>query len=133
MEEHAEHIMFGRAGVTLLVPIPLSRERIKERGYNQTEKIAEALSTMADSASFTLETKALIKIRHTQPQMSVSDKKKRLEHLTGAFSVPNPSLVIGRDIVLIDDVTTTGATITEARKTLLRAGARQVTAYVIAH
>lgn len=132
-EDRAEESLVGDSGEMLVIPIPLSRARLKKRGYNHTEDIARALVTSFSDSNLVLATDVLIKTRDTKPQMSLANKSERLRNLIGAFAVSHSSRVIGRTVVLIDDVTTTGATIAEARKTLSAAGAREIKAYVVAH
>jgi len=103
----------------IIIPIPLSKKRLKERGFNQSELIG-------------METNVLYKKIHTESQVSIKDRTKRLKNLKGSFGVKNPELIKNANIVLIDDVATTGATISEARKTLREAGAKKVIAFVVA-
>ena len=75
----------------------------------------------------------LTKTRETPTQVSLGDRAERLENLKNAFAVRAPEKVRGAHVVLVDDVTTTGATLLEARGELLRAGARKVTCLAVAH
>lgn len=109
----------------LVVPIPLSKKRLRQRGFNQAELIARYLPGDVGAD-------ILYKKIHTDSQVSIKDKEKRLTNLAGSFAVKNPEAVRGRDIILIDDVCTTGATIKEARKVLKAAGAKKVLAVVVA-
>jgi len=113
----------------LLVPIPLSRKKLKKRGYNQAELIAKFIS---DSLKIKTETGALYKKTHTASQVEAGDRKKRVQNIKGSFSVPNPEIVKGKIIFVIDDVTTTGATIEEARRVLSEAGAEKIIGVVTA-
>lgn len=116
----------------LLVPIPLYKKRLRERGYNQSELIARTIMKNDTSHLFDFSPNALLRIRETKPQARSDRRAPRLENLRGAFRADS-TLVRGKDIVLIDDVTTTGATLSEARKALRAAGARSVRAYAVAH
>jgi len=131
LEELSEGQMFGDMQNILIVPIPLSKKSFRKRGYNQSELIAKSLCKEGIE-TYELTTDTLYKIRETINQMSLKNKRDRLNNLKNAFSAKH-SLAKNRNIILIDDVTTTGATISEARKTLLSAGAKTVTAYTIAH
>ena len=113
----------------LIIPVPLSKSRMKERGYNQVELIAKHLSLLQ---RLNLCTDALVKIKDTPAQVSVKNRKERLKNLDGAFAIKNPEKIFGKNIILIDDVSTTGATIREAKKTLRLAGAKKVIALVVA-
>lgn len=108
-----------------LIPIPLSGKRLQQRGYNQAELIARQISQ-------NVMTGVLCKNIHTESQVSVKDKSKRLNNIKGSFIVKNPELVKGKEIILIDDICTTGATLKEAKKVLKEAGAKKVLAAVVA-
>jgi ComF family protein len=110
-----------------IIGIPLAPERLQERGYNQSALIARHL------APGKTQERTLLRIRHDPPQSQVS-RLARLRQLRHAFLV-EPTLVQsvqGKHWVLIDDVMTTGATLFEAARTLLQAGARRVDAAVFA-
>ncbi len=113
-----------------LVPIPLSNERLRERGYNQVATVCTHAAKYLPAV--TVGENLLLRTRHTPPQTSLS-RYERLKNLHGAFSVPNPDRVHDQDLILIDDVTTTGATFREAKEALLRAGARNVQCIALAH
>jgi len=133
LEDLAERHLFERSKTVLIIPIPLSRARLRERGYNQTEDIARAVMTLLPDTDLILTTHALEKVRDTTPQMSLANKAERLRNLHGAFTAPDSSQLAGRDVILIDDVTTTGATFAEARKVLKEAGACNILCYAVAH
>lgn len=116
----------------LVIPIPLSAKRLRERGFNQAEHLARQLATR-DTTTFQLAPKILTKIIHTPTQVSIKDRRARLANLAGAFVVTDKNAVTGRNIILVDDVITTGATITEAKRTLLAAGARRIIGIAVAH
>lgn len=113
----------------MIIPIPLSKKRLKQRGFNQSELIGKHLSVRM---SVRMETNVLYKKFHTETQVSVKDRNERLKNLEGSFGVKNPDMLRGANIILIDDVATTGATISEARKTLRETGAKKVIAFVVA-
>lgn len=131
-EELAERATFENFTDVVLVPIPLSKKRRHERGYNQSALLAHAIA-QADYEYFSVATDALVKIRDTESQMKIRERKKRLANLRGAFIVDKPELVRGRNIIVIDDIVTTGATITEAKRALLDAGAKRVIGLAVAH
>ncbi len=115
----------------LLIPVPLHPKRQKMRGYNQSELIAKEIEAINPDI-FLLEGRVLLKIKETPSQVSVQDRKKRLRNIRGSFGVIYPEKITGKNIVLIDDIITTGATITEAKKVLLKYGANKVLAVTIA-
>ena len=80
-----------------------------------------------------LTTDILIKTKETESQTKSKNRAERIKNLEGCFDVKNPEQIKNRNIVLLDDVTTTGATLTEARRALLARGARKVIAIVFAH
>ncbi|MBI3632662.1 MAG: ComF family protein [Candidatus Vogelbacteria bacterium] len=117
----------------LLVPVPLSKERQKERGFNQAEVIAKAILGYDLGNSFELENSVLIKTRHTKSQVETRNKTDRLHNLKGAFTINNPEKIKDRIIILLDDVTTTGATIEECSRVLKRAKPRKIIKLALAH
>ena len=113
----------------LVIPVPLSAGRKRERGYNQSELIAIELARLAPLPAPTPE--ALAKPRDTRPQVGLSAVERR-RNVAGAFACPRPELVEGRRILLIDDVMTTGATLEACAAPLVEAGAARVMALVVA-
>lgn len=116
-----------RTEAEIVTPVPLHPERQRERGYNQSELIAERF---AEKTGIPLRRDILFRVRHTRPQVGLQGKSRR-DNVRGAFQAVEP-LVCDRHILLVDDVLTTGATITESAETLYRAGAQSVTAFCLA-
>ena len=115
----------------LLVPVPLSQKRLRERGFNQTESIVRACVDKIPHLSYS--SNLLVRTKDNEHQARLS-RKKRLENIKGAFAVDDPdNMLADAHIILVDDVVTTGATLAEARSALIQAGARQVTCVAIAH
>ena len=133
LDELADKALFSDFKNPILVPIPSSKSRLKERGYNQCELIAEELMRVDGGKNFTLSKNILEKTKDSPSQTSVKNRAKRLSNLKGCFRAANPDKISGANIILIDDVITTGATMSEAKKTLLNAGARQVLCFALAH
>jgi len=123
----------GSDDVIMLIPVPLSRKRLLERGYNQARLIAEAYADLDQSMSFTVLNDVLYKIRDTASQVSVKDRKKRLENLHDVFEIKNKEPILDKCVILFDDVTTTGATLAECKKVLKKAGAREIFSITVAH
>ena len=113
----------------LIAPIPLHKSRERERGFNQSLLIANALG---GALGIEVRRDLVTKIKKTAPQMQLH-REERLKNLLGTFIVPNPASVLKRTIVLVDDVKTTGATIEEAARVLRHAGAKRVWAITAAH
>lgn len=112
------------------VPIPAHRLRIWMRGYNQAEKIAREYSKLY---SVPLLLTTLLQKNASKSQAHTKNRKERLTNKKHSFSVAEGVLLHDKDIILVDDVTTTGSTLHEARKKLLGSGARSVTAITLAH
>jgi ComF family protein len=133
VEEIVDRNSFGNFLEPILIPIPLSKARERERGWNQTEILASALLERGGSRNFfEVNRNILVKIKDTESQTK-KNRAERLENLQGCFHVRSPEIIAGRNIILLDDVTTTGATFEEARKTLAQAGARKVLSVALAH
>lgn len=114
----------------IIIPAPLSKKRELERGFNQTKLVLLEFQKL--KSGIKISNTALKKIKHTKPQTTFSKKSERLGNLFGAFEATAPE-ISGQNIIIFDDVTTTGATLREIRKTLLSAGAKKVIAYTLAH
>jgi len=107
-----------------LIPVPLFKGKRQDRGFNQAELIARcALKHLPNQA--VLRTDLLQRIRDTHSQIGLTSHQRR-ENLRGAFTVSFPEQVRGREVLLVDDVYTTGTTVTECARILRRAGAEQV-------
>ncbi|MFA6585807.1 MAG: phosphoribosyltransferase family protein [Candidatus Paceibacterota bacterium] len=136
IEELSELSVMKNFREPILIPIPLSPKRHRERGYNQAELICKELMKVNDlrhGVNMQLEKNILIKIKETEHQANIKERKDRLKNLSGSFAVKNGETIKGRNIILIDDVLTTGATLSEAKKTLKQYGAKKVIAFTVAH
>ena len=105
----------------VIVPIPLSPKRLRERGYNHAEIIA---SQVAKYFHLAISNKLLVRIKDTKPQYKLN-KRERLENVQGAFGIAKNAR-IPNSVVLIDDVATTYATLKEAAKVLKQKGSKRV-------
>ncbi|MFZ2038362.1 MAG: phosphoribosyltransferase family protein [Minisyncoccia bacterium] len=115
----------------IIVPIPLSPERLRERGYNQAGKLAKELVKIDKGENFKLNSDWLKKVRSTDSQSHTRNRTERLNNLKNCFSASSD--VEGKNIILLDDVITTGATMKEAKNTLRQAGAKKVICVAVAH
>jgi ComF family protein len=113
----------------LVIPIPLHRRKYQLRGFNQSELLAQVV---AQYFSLEISNKPLVRIKNNQAQASLKDKHSRLENAKGIFTISKPQIVHNRNILLIDDVITTGATMLEAAKILKGNKARQIIGLVLA-
>ena len=171
LEELSELSVMENFTNAILIPIPLSPKRYRERGYNQAELICEEIIKINNlrnhltppfdklraplsltrrgaggevdnphlrhGVNMQLENNVLIKIKETEHQARIKNRNIRLKNLVGSFAIKNTeknsNLIKGRNIILIDDITTTGATLAEAKKILKQAGARKIIAFTVAH
>ena len=115
-----------RPGGEALVPVPLARARLRERGFNQAELIADRLGALLD---LPVRRRWLARVRETAPQTDLAAADRRT-NVGGAFVAS--SGVAGRHVVLVDDVLTTGATCRECARALRAAGARQIDVVTVA-
>lgn len=107
---------------SVLIPVPLDKRKLKNRGYNQAEELAKELSKVMEVP---LISNNLVKTIKTFPQIKLS-AKEREENLKNAFSTKNLGQIQGKKIFLVDDVYTTGATMEECAKTLKESGAKSI-------
>lgn len=108
--------------------VPLSDRRLKDRGYDQAMLIAMAAALeLSDVAAETLK-----KVANPAPQSQTGSAEKRRANISGAYEVPDPELVAGKRILLIDDIVTTGSTFSECARMLGLAGAESVVCCAVA-
>lgn len=120
----------------LIIPVPLHKKRLKWRGFNQAELLAEKIS---EYFKIPLNRDCLARIKNTPPQSKAKNQEEREENIKGAFFVIGNSLPLlispsgrGRNILLIDDVCSTASTLDECAKVLKNSGAGKVWGCVIA-
>ncbi|MDE1874871.1 MAG: ComF family protein [Patescibacteria group bacterium] len=120
----------------IIVPIPISDKRRRDRGWNQCEIILadfeKAIAAKRLGTKFEIRSDILIKARETTDQVGMS-KSDRAKNVRGSFAVRAPTDVTGRKVIIFDDIVTTGATLREARATLLAAGAARCVPLALAH
>ena len=109
----------------VLIPVPLWPGKRQARGFNQAEAIARALCGLKPSSGIQLDTSSLLRTRETASQTGLTRKQRRA-NVRGAFAVKNAERIRGRSVLLVDDVMTTGTTVNECARVLLRAGAKEV-------
>ena len=112
----------------LITWVPLSRKRLRRRGYDQSRLLAEAVAEVLGTAAVG----TLKKLRHTAAQSQTGSAEKRRANISGAYRVPDPAQVADKRVLLIDDIVTTGSTLSECARTLGLAGAEQVVCATVA-
>jgi len=114
---------------TRIIPVPLHPERQKARGFNQAAIIGSALSI---ACRLPFDDVSLVRIRHIEKHRAGMDRKDRRATVADAFQVAYPALIAGERILLVDDVFTTGATVSSCATAMLDAGAGEVFVLTIA-
>jgi ComF family protein len=112
----------------VIIPVPLHVSRLRWRGFNQSQHLALSL---ASAAGIPLDSFILERVRPTRPQVQLNEAERR-RNVARAFHVARPERVRGRRVLLIDDVYTTGATVDECSRVLLRNGCAHVDVLVLA-
>jgi ComF family protein len=114
--------------IDLIIPVPLHHLKKAERGFNQSDFIVKELS---NSLNIPSSSKIIKRIRFTESQTKL-DLKAREENVSGAFKVKRKKRIIDKNILLVDDVITTGATINECARVLLKNGVAKIFACSVA-
>lgn len=112
----------------IVVPIPLHPSRERKRGFNQAELLAGFVGQKLNLKI----TAALKRIKNVKPQAQLKNGEERIKNVEGCFKITNPESVKNKNIILIDDVFTSGATMNEAVKILKENGCRKIIALVLA-
>ena len=127
-----EKLFHGNVPV-LLVPVPLTSKRMKKRGYNQSELLIQAMLKNNSDHGLYLEKNLVAKIKDTVPQAEIKKRAHRLKSQKDCFRVLPNSKTKSEIIILVDDVTTTGATLLALHDILKKDGFKKVYALTIAH
>jgi len=114
--------------VDLIIPIPLHPARLREREYNQSQVMAACVSKIIEKP---LMCDILLRIRHTKFQTDLNEEK-RIKNITGCFMVKNGDMLKSKNVLLLDDVLTTGITLSEAARTLKEYNPQKVYALTLA-
>ena len=115
-------------GIDLIIPVPLSRKRYRQRGYNQSDYIAQGISEVTRIA---LRTDCLVRTVDTDTQTHKS-QEERWKNTEGIFQVVNPEVLKGKHLLLIDDVATTGATLHACASALLTLPGVRISIFALA-
>lgn len=116
------------SGYSLIIPVPLHIKRLRERGFNQSLVLARSLG---EKRQIPVDFSLLRRHKYALTQ-TASNKKERKKNIQGAFEVSSKGNITGKNILLVDDVYTTGATVNECSKTLIKAGAQKVSVLTLA-
>ena len=103
-------------GIDLIVPVPLSRKKKRQRGYNQSDWIAWGIS---EAAGIPADTTSVVRTKSNPSQTTLNHRERR-ENVRDIFAVRHPESLEGRHILLVDDVITTGATMLSCAETIAR-------------
>jgi len=109
--------------------MPLHKNREEKRGFNQSELLSEEISKIL---TLPIINGAILRIKETKPQAELRGWEQRKVNMEKSFSVSNPEKIAGKNIILVDDVCTSGATANEAVKTLKENGAKKIIVLVVA-
>ena len=111
------HKYFKASEIDKIIPVPVSKQRMQKRGYNQAKKLL-------DEFNINISDKTVIRMKHTKPQSLYQKKKKRKLNIKNAFKVIKD--VSNEKVVIVDDLVTTGATLNEISKALYKKGAEKI-------
>lgn len=118
----AEVIRAEIAAFDVLTWVPISRKRMRKRGYDQAQLLAKEVGKLIGVRPL----RTLKKIRHTPPQSQTGGAEKRKANIAGAYAAVHPERFAGKRVLILDDILTTGATVSECARILGRAGAERV-------
>lgn len=111
-----------------IVPVPISKKRLKKRGYNQSELIAKEIAYNSD---LKLETACLLKVKNIIEQSKLN-KEERMKNIQGVYKLTNMEKLYKKKILLVDDIYTTGSTVNECAKVLREANPRKIGVFTLA-
>lgn len=116
-----------------IISVPQNKMKVYKRGFNQSEELVKAIQEKDMQKNFIYRTDLLKKVRKTARQNSLKSREARSRNLVDSFRCTDQIFASGKIFVLVDDVYTTGTTISEIRKVLIQAGARKVIGLTVAH
>ncbi|HET7113347.1 MAG TPA: phosphoribosyltransferase family protein, partial [Pyrinomonadaceae bacterium] len=133
LPRHVVDLLLERARlltpITTIVPVPLHAERLRTRGFNQAAVIGREISR---ALRIPMDETSLIRVSASEKYRTGLDTKGRWDSVASAFRVRFPRLIAGEDILLVDDVFTTGATVSSCTGALIEAGAKSVSVLALA-
>ena len=119
-----ERLMIEELNTDLMLPVPMNQKKKKERGYNQAELLCKRISGLQGIPCYN---DVLVRVKETEPMNSLGRDARR-ENMKGAFSIKDKAegIILDKNILLVDDIFTTGATLDECSKVLLEKGANRI-------
>ena len=132
LPQHLVELVFEasrRFEVTRVVPVPLHEERLRSRGFNQAAIIGREMSR---ALCVPMDEISLVRVSSSEKHRTGLDAKGRSDSVAKAFAVRHPRLIVGDDVLLVDDVFTTGATVSACAAALTEAGAKSVVIFTLA-
>jgi len=128
--------LWNKKSIDRVVPVPLHIKRLRMRGFNQAFHLVRDWASIAETMNINLphnfiDRHLLVRTRQTEPQIGLG-RKERIANIKNAFKIRNTANITGKRILLVDDVYTTGVTVDECAKVLLKGGARQVDVLTLA-
>ena len=128
-DEHAFVFKYDSIIRDIIIPVPMTYKKIKERGYNQTQLIARLITENIESLA--LKEDILIKYKENNTQSKLT-KQQRVENVKDVYKLRNNKIIKGKNVLIFDDVYTTGATCNECAKTLKKANTNKIGVMTIA-
>ena len=114
----------------IIIPVPIHKKRMYERGYNQSELIVKRVAKELKIQD-RVKTKILIKQKNTKPQSSISAKQRK-ENVKNVYTIKNSESIKNKKVLIFDDIITTGSTCNECKKELIKNHAKKVGIFVVA-
>jgi competence protein ComFC len=132
-EEISGDLLFSNHDGYVLMPIPASDERKKKYGFNPPLLLAKEIEKIDSGNLFKVEADVLERQKGVPRQTDIKNRKERIANAKGVYRVKDKAKVAGQNVIVIDDVTTTGATLRDAKRALKEAGAGNVQLVAVAH
>lgn len=129
----SEQGIFAGSELPILLPIPSSKTSLAERGFWHIDLFGKKLAERDGGTNLIYKNNILVRATDGVRQTRAKNRAERLKNLSGVYAIKNPEQIAGKLVILFDDITTTGATFAEARRTCLSAGARKVICFAVAH
>lgn len=131
-EELGDRAQFSGVEAATLIPMPISPQRYRERGFNQSALLADALLTDMNTMTISLHEHAVSRAPG-QPQTHLRTKTERIQNVRNVFSLSRPEAITNRDVILLDDIVTTGASMDALAVCVAAAQPRSLMCVAIAH